>query len=1281
MAMDHIDIERAFAQDTSELADWNIPLSFMKSRHLEAIEGMEADGSSWRIKDRMKTVAVIITYCLNIGVDPPDVVKTDPCARLECWIDPLSIGPQKALEQIGVSLEKQYQRWQPRARYKQLLDPTLEDIKKNCVAHRRNAKNDRVLFHYNGHGVPKPTLNGEIWVFNKSYTQYIPLSLYDLQCWLSFPTIYVFDCSLAGVVVERFKHFASQKEQEFLLQNSVDPNGLAGAENLGLLNHSIILAACSSEEMLPMNPILPADLFTVCLTSPIATALRWVCWRKIGKLVGKITVDMVDRLPGRVTDRKTPLGELNWIFTAVTDTIAWNTFPRDVFKQLYRQDLLVASLFRNFLLAQRILRSYSCTPVSHPELPTTHQHPLWDAWDMAVDHCLAQLPGLLEGKEYQPNPFLLHQMKAFQVWLVTGSPGKRPPEQLPIVLQVLLSQVYRFQALELLGRFLDLGPWAVHLALSVGIFPYVLKLLQSKNRELQNILVFIWAKILAVDGSCQVDLSKEKNHEYFVAILKDTTTQYEYRTMAAFVLAVIVNGNSRGQNVCLQSNLISICLEQLDEPNPLLRQWLALCLGCLWRNNEEAQWRGVRDSAHEKLYKLLWDEVPDVRASGVFALGTFINSSTDGTNDMAVSINRSIGVNLLALYQDPSPLARKEVVAALCRLVMYHKHQFEIVSLQAVDAFSAPSIKTSITAQGWVKVDLEDKSSSHRERAYGFSGNLHRKRTDSDSSTDDLHSSSEGLLDSLPKKGPGTVTHTHAHHVNNSFYTNVWKGLLNLSRDPCPDVAAFAKKGVSAVKDSVKEPDPPAVVINKAASFSAPSSPMKHSFKRILTTKTQTATPLMLSTSHTPRHSEPLLSPPQVPVKRGTVDKEQESSEGSEGEDQPDAPTGLEACIETSFFKWCCKYFAHPIIKVQRTGDADPYGEGYFQREYRFLRNEQWRQNAQKICMKAGKIKYGDQMFVNRITQKPQVLKFHPYYPNLTVATKTLISVWDIETGTDICTFDNHAEGEKVTALEYINPHDLTYLMTGTDKGIVRVWRDWMTPDSTPRLVTAWKALSDTLPVNKSAGLVLNWDQMNGVLHASGDVTLIRLWDTHKEMKIVDIPTNADTNVTCMVTDPHTYSTIVAGCGDGSVRVYDKRMAPQSCMVQSFKEHTGFVVSIHAQHYGKRLIMSSCNNGDVRLWDIRAAQMVSTLPTVPSLYICDAQPHAPLLACCASNTQSIKIYNVDTLQPAQSIQYHTGFIGQKIGLTKCLAFHPHHLWLAAGSNDALISVYTWEKKR
>lgn len=50
-----------------------------------------------------------------------------------------------------------------------------------------------------------------------------------------------------------------------------------------------------------------------------------------------------------------------------------------------------------------------------------------------------------------------------QVWLTFGSEQSAPPEQLPIVLQVLLSQIHRVRALDLLGRFLDLGPWAVNL--------------------------------------------------------------------------------------------------------------------------------------------------------------------------------------------------------------------------------------------------------------------------------------------------------------------------------------------------------------------------------------------------------------------------------------------------------------------------------------------------------------------------------------------------------------------------------------------------------------------------------------------------------------------------------------------------------------------------------------------------------------------------------------------------------------------------------------------------
>ena len=66
----------------------------------------------WRLKERMKTVSVALVACLNIRVDPPDVIKPSPCARMECWTDPYSMTPAKALEQIGKTLEAQYQRWQ-----------------------------------------------------------------------------------------------------------------------------------------------------------------------------------------------------------------------------------------------------------------------------------------------------------------------------------------------------------------------------------------------------------------------------------------------------------------------------------------------------------------------------------------------------------------------------------------------------------------------------------------------------------------------------------------------------------------------------------------------------------------------------------------------------------------------------------------------------------------------------------------------------------------------------------------------------------------------------------------------------------------------------------------------------------------------------------------------------------------------------------------------------------------------------------------------------------------
>ena len=596
----------------------------------------------WRMKERMKTVAVALIVCLNVGVDPPDVLKVSPCARLEGWVDPFAHQPQKALEYVGKNLQSQYERWQPRAKYKVQLDPTSEDVRKLCTSCRRSARNERVLVHYNGHGVPRPTANGEIWVFNRCYTQYIPLSVHDLQMWAGAPSLYVLDCSAAGMIVNAFCQFARQSAGD-ATSFAYSPAAAAAASASSsdyrpqplppMLRDSILLAACGADELLPQNHILPADVFSCCLTTPIKTALQWFVISNPVSCEGMST-DVADKIPGQASNRKTPLGELNWIFTAVTDTIAWNILPRTLFQQLFRQDLLVASLLRNFLLAERIMRAHGCTPITVPRLPATHEHPLWDAWDLAVERVMRQLPQLLSSSppEFQPCTFFSEQLSAFEVWL-DGPPSQQtePPQQLPIVLQVLLSQSHRIRALDLLGRFLDKGSWAVDLALSVGIFPYVLKLLQTSAAELTEPLTFIWAKILALDRTCQGDLIKDSGHRYFVRILASDSSSPEAVTRAAFAVASVCKENSRGQDVCLDDGVLDCILSQLRcverVKDDCLISWLLVALAELCDDHLRACTAALQAGSPEIVSKHLLTSFlgPRARAAAANALGSLLS--------------------------------------------------------------------------------------------------------------------------------------------------------------------------------------------------------------------------------------------------------------------------------------------------------------------------------------------------------------------------------------------------------------------------------------------------------------------------------------------------------------------------------------------------------------------------------------------------------------------------------------------------------------------------------
>ena len=240
--------------------------------------------------------------------------------------------------------------------------------------------------------------------------------------------------------------------------------------------------------MLPMHPNYPADMFTSCLTTPINIAIRWFILQH-PETMKDLSPDLLESLPGKDIDRKTPRGELNWIFTAITDTIAWSNLPSRAFQKMFREDPLVASLFRlhitphtvstlpvheahynmeiskylydrNFLLAKRIMKTFHCSPQSWPQIPDCSTHHLWLSWDLTLESFLLHHASQIKcstladprnnmslslnsstGTSLNVSStnfnltFFSDHLTAFELWLDYGE-ADESPTYLPILLQV-----------------------------------------------------------------------------------------------------------------------------------------------------------------------------------------------------------------------------------------------------------------------------------------------------------------------------------------------------------------------------------------------------------------------------------------------------------------------------------------------------------------------------------------------------------------------------------------------------------------------------------------------------------------------------------------------------------------------------------------------------------------------------------------------------------------------------------------------------------------------------
>lgn len=221
------------------------------------------------------------------------------------------------------------------------------------------------------------------------------------------------------------------------------------------------------------------------------------------------------------------------------------------------------------------------------------------------------------------------------------------------------------------------------------------------------------------------------------------------------------------------------------------------------------------------------------------------------------------------------------------------------------------------------------------------------------------------------------------------------------------------------------------------------------------------------------------------------------------------------------------------------------------------------------------------------------------------------IRIWDWGTGAKTSSGQcksTKSQHSRITALEWINGHDSSMLMTASDDGSVKLFKPII--GSQPSLISAWQAFNDLKQPKQSgnwnlkekkktlegithcliAGVLLSWEQWTQTLMTAGDHRAIRFWDVEREMRAFDIPTGTDASVTAidstfagichetsrkyarmagLAEDMDGSSCggprsgyVAVGCSDGSVRLFDRRVSSSCAPVRVWMELNGSVLAV-----------------------------------------------------------------------------------------------------------------------
>jgi len=167
--------------------------------------------------------------------------------------------------------------------------------------------------------------------------------------------------------------------------------------------------------------------------------------------------------------------------------------------------------------------------------------------------------------------------------------------------------------------------------------------------------------------------------------------------------------------------------------------------------------------------------------------------------------------------------------------------------------------------------------------------------------------------------------------------------------------------------------------------------------------------------------------------------------------------------------------------------------------------------------------------------------------------------------------------------------------------------------------------------------------------------------------------TVSSTYVTSLASDGGVSETVIAGCGDGSLRVFDLRTKIGN--VNILKEHKNPIVKVHVPLFDTNKIVSGSLSGTIKIWDVKSTSSDKTFrnPVKDTLVSLLVHSYAPVIVS-AYEKSKMRFLDFDGNELNMIRPDH------RIGLPSSLAFHPYFMTLGVGTTENIIALFKRETK-